>query len=203
MATLLVHDSRVIGNSPRGLADEVIQVNASTPLSTMISRVNTFHQRRGRITTLFILAHGSYQNFHADRFQMSFRTGGCGIQICHEGLTVGNLGVLSAWNGKIDRVKLFSCGIAAVTPQVRESSARMRAGSNGQMSTSLDGVNGEYFCQQFAEVCGAQVIASDTAQEYGRYRNPIDIYITGNQGDIDSQSLLDMEGNVRTFRPSR
>lgn len=204
MATLLVHDNRVVGNSPRDLADEVIRVGSNFPLQTMINQVLRFaNNHGGRISHLYILAHGIYRNLHSEGLQRAFRTGGCGIEICHENLLIGNLGVLSAWRGKISRITLFSCGIAAVDSQVRQSSEQIRSRGNGLVSTHYDAVNGEYFCQQFANACDAEVIAADREQEYGRYRDPIDIYITGNQGNIDSQTLLQMEGNIRTFRPQR
>lgn len=203
MATYLVHDSRVTGRMPHGLADAAMSVNQTTYLSGMINGVARYADSHGgTISHLYILAHGKYQNFQADTFQMSFQTGGCGIQICSEDLTIGNLSLLNAWRGKITWITLFSCGIAAVNPQIQSASAANRARGNGQMTTRYDGVNGQLFCQNFANESGAIVIASDLAQEYSCYVNPIE-RLFGSPGEIQTETLTEMEGNVRTFRPSR
>jgi hypothetical protein len=203
MATYLVHDSRVTGRMPHGLADAAMSVNRHTHLSGMISGVARYADSHGgTISRLYILAHGKYQQFEAETFQMTFRTGGCGIQICNDDLTVGNLALLNQWRGKVTNITLFSCGIAAVNPQIQAASDANRARGNGQMSTRYDGINGELFCREFANASGANVTASDLEQDYAYYVNPIE-RLFGIPGEIQTETLNQMEGNVRTFRPNR
>jgi hypothetical protein len=212
MATLLVHDARVTGRSPHGLADYTINVGGASSLQSMISDVVRYaNAHSGTISHLYILAHGKYRNISAtsqlqeqseNNVRLSFNTGGCGINICREDLTIANLPLLSDWRGKVSRITLFSCGIAAVNPQVRNASNQIRSVGNGQVSTRYDFVNGEYFCQEFANATGANVVASDLAQDYGRYQNPVE-RLFDMPGEIETPSLLAMEGNIRTFRPNR
>jgi hypothetical protein len=211
MATYLVHDSRVTGRMPHGLADAAMSVNQTTYLSGMINGVARYADSHcGTISHLYILAHGKYRNISPvsrqqeegeQTVRLSFNTGGCGIQICREDLSVANLGLLSVWRGKVTRITLFSCGIAAVNPQVRNASERIRS-AGSQVSTRYDAVNGEYFCQEFANASGATVVASDLAQDYSYYVNPIE-RLFGLPGEIQTETLTEMEGNIRTFRPSR
>lgn len=192
MATYLVHDRRILGRTPMTMAGGFFQTSENTPLSTMIAMVNIFAAATGKIDWLYIMAHGitEVNSESLGRYESL----GLGIKICKENLLIGNLGLLSAWNGKVSNILLLSCSIAGVTPA-----------SKRPVNPHIQEPGGEVFCQTIASVTGATVMASDANQLYTRITRQANwkgwLGMKEDEGDINSGSFLQMEGNVRLFKP--
>jgi hypothetical protein len=192
MATYLVHDRRILGRTPTTMANGFFLTNENTPLSSMITMVSVFAAATGKIDWLYIMAHGltEVNSKSLGRYESL----GLGIEICKENLLIGNLGLLSAWKGKVSNILLLSCSIAGVTPA-----------SKRPVNPHLQEPGGEVFCKTIASTTGATVMASDTNQLYTIITRQANwkawLGMKEDEGDIDPWSFLQMEGNVRFFRP--
>ena len=107
MQQVIVHDRRLIGDSPTGSNITVVPVDASTPLDHMVTRVRRASMRHGTDIKLNIFAHGRYSGEH----------GGYGIQLCREGLLLTTVAKLRPLNGYISYgIDIYACGAAEATP---------------------------------------------------------------------------------------
>lgn len=157
MYDIIVHDSRLLGDSPA--EPGVIQVGRQTPLQQMIARVRNAANVHGTEVRVKIFAHGIYADVNRPD------TGGYGIELCRENLTLGTVKQLQSWNGYVSYgIDVYSCGAANLAP--------WRVG--------LDG-DGWLLCSRIALLTGTTVRAALLPQLYhhfggilGLFRMPID-----------------------------
>jgi len=156
MQMLIVRDVRLEGSKPKG--NEVLEVDANTPISWPISRILSRAKfYNSWYVWLKILAH-DYETpglplatgFSTWRESTEGNSqGGYGIQFCNEGLnlyTIQKFSVLFEW---LDWTDLYSCGAAFITPR--------HEGRYG---------DGNTLCSRLAQTLGSPVRASTSAQHY-------------------------------------
>ena len=151
---VIIHDTRLAGSPPKSHVS-VIEVNAKTPLASMVQQLNNIAWQYGGEVRVRILCHG-YEDQQGH--------GGYGLQLCAEDLTLNTVNQLQPLNGNIDYyIKIYSCGTADVAP-----------GRTGQIG------DGRELCSRIARVTGAGVFAADATQYYtngtlfGLISKPID-----------------------------
>jgi len=138
---VIVHDARLNGAAPAGPNISVVKVNGSTPLGTMIQRINTLSFQFGNEIRLRIMCHG---------FEDANGRGGFGLQLCQENLTLNTVGQLAPWNGNLSYgITIYSCAAADVAPG--------KAGIHG---------DGRKLCSKIASTTGTGVRAADATQIY-------------------------------------
>jgi hypothetical protein len=146
MRDLIVHDTRLFGNTPSGDFD-AFDVNETVPLNQFLAAALVTSWRNGGISRLRLLAHG-YEN--------AMNQLGYGMQFCKESLTNQNVHLLSLLKGEVNVIQLYSCGVANTQAGLEE--------------TGADG-DGFTFCRKMAAVTGAWVKASSALQRYNWF-NP-------------------------------
>lgn len=146
--TMLLHDRRLEGRTPRGYDFSSI-VDQHTPLVKAISRVQACGLRR-RIDSLHTFCHGLEGHYDLGLGISTLRShGGFGLRLCREDLMLMNVGRTHVWRGLVRQIVLFAC-VAAET-------------SGHNAGTRADG---RRFCGELALWTGAEVIASSVRQQY-------------------------------------
>jgi hypothetical protein len=156
--TLIVHDKRVRGGTPRYAP--FYTCDGKTLLLYCIQYVRSYAKKQGGLDELQLLCHGYYDYpSHLDEaYGMSLdAVGGYGLDLCKEGLHLGNVSKTESWKHLIKRITLISCGIGNTLP--------------GNEGTAGDG---ERFCGELALWTRAEVVASSDTQEYTVGR-PLDL----------------------------
>jgi len=137
---VIVHDTRLAGESPGGDGITVVRVNGHTSLSRLIQRVNDISFQYGSEIRLRIMCHGYEVDGH----------GGYGLQLCQEDLRLTTVRQLAPWNGNLSYgITIYSCAAAEVAPG--------RAGLHG---------DGRMLCSEIARITGTGVRAADATQIY-------------------------------------
>jgi len=187
---MIWHDTRLQGAAPPIAANTHV-VGATSELDNSISWIATYAGTQGGLDELIIMCHGLEANWDLSR-QMSTnrQVGGFGLSICKQGLNLGNVGKLRAWNpasGRlISRITIYACGTADTGP--------------GNAGTWADG---RRFMGEFAIHSGAYVVASRDAQTYNpesvRPANPLPIDFGAWEGPV---FLFDPKtGGAAPFQP--
>jgi hypothetical protein len=158
-------------------------VDATTDLNHAIRWIATYAGSQCGLDELIIMCHGVALNWDIKGRQSTPRmVGGFGLQICRQGINLGNVGKLRAWNlnpgsGLIRRITIYACSTADVGP-----------GNEGTWG------DGKRFMGEFAIHSGAFVVAGREPQAYNRQSvravNPLPI------------DFGDWEGPVFLFDPA-
>jgi hypothetical protein len=181
MSSMLVHDLRLAGVTPSGLADNNYEVDGSVPIQHAIDWIHKYAQSQGGLNDLYIMCHGYEADWNlTDQTCTGFQVGGFGLALCLEGLDLNNATLLSAWKGDVKTITIFACATADT--------------GTGNMGTAADGMR---FCGEFAMWTGATVIAATQTQFYSMEKSFWD-WLEGNQGQID---FGNWEGPVYSFSP--
>ena len=183
-STMLVHDRRLGGSSPSGVAANTYEVDGSVAIGHAIGWIGTYARRSGGLSNLSIMCHGYESEMNErDQMCMSEMAGGFGLQLCREGLDLGNVSLTTSWRGQIRRIILFACSPAQTAP--------WNVGGSG---------DGRRFCGELALWTQAQVIAAEQTQYYVTRRSFWQ-WLTGQNaaGTIDFGSW---EGPVYLFSPA-
>jgi len=139
MATVILHDQRLLGQVEPGLG-RVIKVDENTLLNDAFHKVKTAAESSD--TELVIACHG-YTTHSYDEMSNIRARGGFGLQLCRESLRGDNVSSVATLSGYFSKIWLMACAPA------------------GTMVHSS-----RPFCRDFAGYAEAPVIASDTNQRY-------------------------------------
>ena len=143
MHTVLVHDSRLEGDTPTGVDITPIRVNQTTQLSSMVSQVAAASNRHGTDVRLAIMCHGFERDGEL----------GYGLQLCRETVTLNTVGQLRPLNGLISYgIDIYSCGAA--------HTASWHAALHG---------DGWTLCSRIASTTASVVRAAELEQWYNFY----------------------------------
>ncbi|MEN6604156.1 MAG: hypothetical protein ABFD86_17235 [Bryobacteraceae bacterium] len=137
---VIVHDTRLDGEPPRGDSITIVSVNGHTRLSTLVQRINDISFQYGSEIRLRIMCHGYEVDGH----------GGYGLQLCQDDLKLTTVRQLRPWSGNLSYgITIYSCAAADVAPG----------------RTGLDG-DGRMLCSEIARITATGVRAADATQFY-------------------------------------
>ncbi|MBP0462951.1 hypothetical protein J5Y09_03430 [Roseomonas sp. PWR1] len=150
MTSMILHDSRLEGRTPRGY-DYTFVVDGGTPLREAIGMVHANATMR-RLDVLHVFCHGiEIPADMARGLSTNVPHGGFGLVLCGENLDLRNVSLTHRWRGLVGQIVIFACATAAVGP--------------GNRMTRGDG---QRFCAELAAWTGAEVIAGRDVQRYTR-----------------------------------
>lgn len=179
---MLIHDSRLSGKMPSGLATNNYQVGETTDTRHIFDWAGYYASTQAGLDNLFIMCHGFAGM--SDGSSSFTAVLGSGLALGKDGLTFGNVSVVSALASRVSTVTLFACGPANT--------------AKGLQGTIMDGSR---FCGEFAIYSGAYVVAATASQSY-QYKKCITKICyhsnTDASGDID---FGQWEGPVYKFSP--
>lgn len=137
---VIIHDTRLAGDSPSGSGITVVRVSQRTSLSRLVECVNSISFQHGSEIRLRIMCHGYEVDGH----------GGYGLQLCRDDLNLSTVRQLQPWNGNLSYgITIYACAAADVAPG--------RAGIHG---------DGRMLCSEIARITGTGVRAADATQIY-------------------------------------
>jgi hypothetical protein len=151
---LVLLDSRLIGMVTDGIG-EVIRVGASTEIRQAFDKVALHAFARGGLDDLLICCHGFEALFEDYDGQLSFMSGGFGLELCAENLSLANVGVTAVLRSippevpLVKRIVVFSCAAA----------------DTHRLTKNL-GADGKRLMGAMALMTGARVVASTATQYY-------------------------------------
>jgi hypothetical protein len=146
---MILHDTRLAGNPPP-IAQNIYNVDGGIPIQHCVGWIGCYASVIGGLDELMIMCHGYEADWDLSNLQCTgVEVGGFGLQLCAEGLTNANTGLVATWKGSIKKVTIFACAAAGT--------------GTGNAGTSADGMR---FMSQLAISSGAEIIASDTTQIY-------------------------------------
>lgn len=179
-------DFRLVGMVSRDVG-EVMQVSVRTPIKTAFERVAARARERGGLDDLLVCCHGFESVIEDYDGQVSFVSGGFGLELCAENLTLANVGVTAALKAPaalVRRIVVFSCAAA----DTHRASKRV-------------GGDGKRLMGEIALTTGARVVASTASQLYKSIPSLAQaLFDAGSRNDwrID---FGDWEGDVFEFSP--
>lgn len=148
MPTLLVHDTRLAGQTPGHIASFAQRVDGNTLVRSMVNNVVGYADTFGSaIDTLMIMCHG-YESSDTGRASIP-QSLGFGLHLCREGVTLANGSVMAGMSGYVNNIVLYACGPANTHP----------------FASNTRG-DGRRFCMEMAAYTNANVFASDATQYY-------------------------------------
>jgi hypothetical protein len=157
---MILHDKRLLGNPP-AIVQNTYDVDQTVALQHCVGWVAQYARSVGGLSELLIMCHGFEADWDLTHQLCTGReVGGFGLQLCLEGLTLGNIMLTSGWDSLIKRITVYACA-AADTGQ-------------GNENTTADG---RRFMSELAGFSGAEVIAARDTQIYtygGSSNAPID-----------------------------
>ena len=116
-SSMLIHDSRLAGNPPGDMADNVYEVNDNVPIAHALGWIAEYSRRSGGLADLFVMCHGFEGNWDLRNQQCTTEVhGGFGLQLCQEGLSLYNAMGTSVLSRKITKITIFSCATADTAP---------------------------------------------------------------------------------------
>lgn len=145
---MLVHDTRLLGNTPN-LAPNVYRVGGNTPLLQALGWIAAYAKSQQGLDKLIIMCHGSAAGVHDSSANESDIETGYGLLVCKEHLNSSNVGVMAILKGLVQEIELLACGPARTRP--------------GAENTNADGWR---FCRELAAHTNAMVIAATEIQYY-------------------------------------
>ncbi len=181
MKNMLIHDARLEGRSPTGLAQNTFNVPRGMATTHVMSWATAYACQQRGLDNIFIMCHGYEAGIEDPNAQMSIYALGYGLALGDPGLTFDNIALAQALNGLVTTISLFACGPANTR--------------TGYENTRGDGMR---FCGEFAVWTGATVIAATETQYYYHTPNWWD-RIVGRTGEIDFGAW---EGPVFSFSPN-
>ena len=180
LKNMTLHDTRLVGNPPKGIAQNTFQVDESKNIKNSLDWISSYAKSQAGLDNLFVLCHGGVAtDGYEDR-------GGYGLQLCRENLTNENLFLTSCLKGQIKKITLFTCAIADTHPQNKNSKG-----------------DGKLFCRELAAYTDAEIIASPSVQMYNHIMTLFtsitnDLGLTKDPGEI---SFGSWEGGLYSFTP--
>jgi len=146
---MIVHDARLAGTAPP-IAPNIYVVNATVDIQHCIGWIGHYARSQSCLDELLIMCHGFEANWDLGRRMSTMQqVGGFGLQLCREGLSLYNVGLVRSWNGLIRRITVYACAPADT--------------GSGNEGTAGDG---RRFMGEMAIWSGAEVIAARDTQTY-------------------------------------
>jgi hypothetical protein len=177
---MLIHDIRLAGRSPTGIAQNTFNIPAGMTTAHVLSWAGAYAQQQSGLDNIFFMCHGYEAGVEDPNAEISIYALGYGIQLGNPGLTFDNIQLASTLSGLVSTITVFACGPANTR--------------TGYQNTRGDGMR---FCGEFALISGAEVIAAIETQYYYNTPSWWD-KILGRDGEID---FGDWEGPVFSFSP--
>jgi hypothetical protein len=186
---LVLLDFRLTGMVTDGIG-EIIHVGGGTDIQKAFNKIATKARAVGGLDDLLICCHGFEEILEDYDNSISFMSGGYGLQLCNENLTLANVGVTGVLKSApplvptVKRIVVFSCAAADT------SRAAKNVGSEGKRLMG-----------SLALTTGARVVASDATQYY-RAIPSIAQSLRSAGGENDWRiDFGEWEGNVFEFSP--
>jgi len=181
---MLVHDTRLEGNSPRDLADNTYNVDQTVPIGHAVGWIAEYARRSGGLSDLYVMCHGYEGNFnYEDNSSTNEAHGGFGLQLCKEGLSLYNATLTTSFKDRIRKITIFACATADT--------------ASYNVGTGADGMR---FCGEIALWSQAEVVAAVQTQYYNKNRTFWDWLTRSNRaGTIN---FGEWEGPVYSFTPT-
>ncbi|GLS42234.1 hypothetical protein [Methylobacterium brachythecii] len=179
---MLIHDNRLSGKMPSGLANNNYQVGATTDTRHIFDWAAYYASTQSGLDNLFIMCHGYTAPAYAE--QKSQYVLGNGLQLGKDNLSFNNISVVSALSNQVKTITLFACGPANTT--------------KGLQNTAVDGMR---FCGEFALYSGAAVIAATASQSYQYKKCVAKICYHSNTDATGEIDFGQWEGPVYQFSP--
>ena len=151
---LVLLDFRLTGMVTDGIG-EVIRVGAVTDIQKAFNKVAARAFGRGGLDDLLICCHGFEALLEDYDGQLSFMSGGFGLELCAENLSLANVGVTAVLKAAppevplVKRIVVFSC-----------------AAADTHRLTKTLGADGKRLMGSIALMTGALVVASTATQMY-------------------------------------
>lgn len=186
---LVLLDSRLIGMVTDGIG-EVIRVGASTEIRQAFDKVALHAFARGGLDDLLICCHGFEALFEDYDGQLSFMSGGFGLELCAENLSLANVGVTAVLRSippevpLVKRIVVFSCAAA----------------DTHRLTKNL-GADGKRLMGAMALMTGARVVASTATQYYHLIPSVAQSLRSAGGEDDWRIDLGEWEGDVFEFSP--
>ena len=186
---LVLLDFRLTGMVTDGIG-EIIHVGGGTDIQKAFNKVAARARAVGGLDDLLICCHGFEMVLEDFDRSLSFVSGGFGLELCNENLTLENVGVTAVLKSNpplvqaVNRIVVFSCAAAETNRAARA------AGSEGRRLMG-----------SIALITGARVVASDATQLYRAIPSLAQsLRSAGGKNDwrID---FGEWEGNVFEFSP--
>lgn len=178
---MLIHDYRLIGRSPRGMAQNTYEVGSGVSTGHVFGWAGAYARSQAGLDNLYIMCHGYEAPVEDPYAQVSTYALGYGLALGDPGLTFDNVWAASALKPNVSTITLFACGPANTRPHYE--------------NTSGDGMR---FCGELAVISGAEVIAAVETQYYFHTPTWWDDLL-GADGAID---FGNWEGPVYGFSPA-
>jgi hypothetical protein len=165
----------------------VQQVSVRTPIKDAFDQVAAHARKAGGLDDLLICCHGFEGVLEDFDGEVSFVSGGFGLELCQENLTLSNAAVVRSLHATpplVRRIVVFSC-----------------AAADSQRAARAYGADGKRLMGEIALHSGARVVASTATQRYSMIPNISQwMFNAGSQNDwrID---FGDWEGAVFEFSP--
>lgn len=122
MTAMLVHDTRLIGNTPN-LAPNVYRVGGTTPLRHAFGWIATYAKSQQGLDRLTIMCHGMAAAFHDGAARESASDLGYRLLFCRERLPLRNINVTAIVRGLVQEIELLACGPARTRPGAENTAA--------------------------------------------------------------------------------
>ena len=145
---MLIHDQRLNGNPPR-IAQNIYSFPGTTTTHHVASWVGRYAASQRGLDDLIIMCHGYARMNQSTLPGLDSPDGATGLALGTPGLSPENTSLAQLWSGKIRRIVIFACGVAAQSH-----------------SSSNPRFDGHRFCGEIALHSGAEVIAADKLQWY-------------------------------------
>jgi hypothetical protein len=187
---LVLLDSRLIGMVTDGIG-EVIRVGASTEIRQAFDKVALHAFARGGLDDLLICSHGFEALFEDYDGQLSFMSGGFGLELCAENLSLANVGVTAVLRSippevpLVKRIVVFSCAAA----------------DTHRLTKDL-GADGKRLMGAMALMTGARVVASTATQFFDRIPSMAQSLRSAGGKDDWRIDYGEWEGDVFEFSPA-
>jgi hypothetical protein len=177
---MLIHDIRLAGRAPSGMAQNTFNVPLGTSTAHVFSWAGAYASQQSGLDNIFIMCHGYEAGVEDPNAGLSVYALGYGLQLGNPGLNFDNIRLTGLLSGLVSTITLFACGPANTR--------------TGYENSRGDGMR---FCGEFAVISGATVVAAIETQYY--YHTPSwwnDLM--GDDGEIDFGGW---EGPVFSFSP--
>ena len=187
---LVLLDFRLTGMVTDGIG-EVIRVGAGTDIQKAFNKVAARAFGLGGLDDLLICCHGFEALFEDYDGQVSFMSGGFGLQLCNENLTLANVGVTAVLKAAppevqlVKRIVVLSCA-AAETNRL----------------TKVFGADGKRLMGAIALTTGASVVASTASQSYDLIPGVAQSLRSAGGRDDWRINFGEWEGDVFEFSPA-
>jgi len=153
MATYLaLRDRRLQGGVPARPRLQIINTDASSPLTMAFAGINSVVRTAGKIHTIFILCHG-YAGENT-RGRVCMDAGGMGLQLGRENVLHSNVSLWGAIKDKAQNIVVYAC-----------------AASNTERGNEYTTADGRYLMGALAIYTNADVFAADRIQWYSKFNN--------------------------------